>query len=47
MMNHGFVTRALNTSHFPYTGVFPDLQGAMPAILLGKRLKSTLFFTTE
>lgn len=34
MMNHGFVTRTLNTSHFPYTGVFPDLQGAMPAALL-------------
>jgi hypothetical protein len=34
MMNHGFVTRALNTSHFPYTGVFPDLQGAMPAVLI-------------
>jgi hypothetical protein len=34
MMNHGFVTRALSTSHFPYTGAFPDLQGAMPAVLL-------------
>lgn len=34
MMNHGFVTRTLNTSHFPYTGVFPDLQGAMPSVLL-------------
>ncbi|MCL2319435.1 MAG: glycoside hydrolase family 95 protein [Treponema sp.] len=34
MLNHGFVTRALNTSHFPYTSIFPDLQGAMPAVLL-------------
>jgi len=33
-MNHGFVTRALHTNHFPYRGHFPDLQGAMPAILL-------------
>jgi len=34
LLNHGFVTSTLNTSHFPYTGYFPDLQGAMPAILL-------------
>lgn len=34
MMNHGFVTRALQTRHFPYRMQFPDLQGAMPAILL-------------
>jgi alpha-L-fucosidase 2 len=34
LMNHGFVTRALHTNHFPYRGHFPDLQGAMPAILL-------------
>ncbi len=34
MLNHGFVTRALNTSHFPYTSVFPDLQGAVPAVLV-------------
>lgn len=31
---HGFVRRSLSTSHFPYRGQFPDLQGAMPAILL-------------
>jgi hypothetical protein len=34
LMNHGFVTRALHTNHFPYRWHFPDLQGAMPAILL-------------
>mgnify|MGYP003376702277 FL=1 len=34
LMNHGFVTRALSTRHFPYYAPFPDLQGAMPAILL-------------
>ena len=31
---HGFVRRTLQTSHFPYRGVFPDLQGAMPALLI-------------
>ena len=31
---HGFVRRNLSTAHFPYRGQFPDLQGAMPAILL-------------
>jgi hypothetical protein len=34
LINHGFVTRALQTRHFPHRGQFPDLQGAMPAILL-------------
>ncbi len=34
LMNHGFVTRGLQTRHFPYRMPFPDLQGAMPAILL-------------
>lgn len=34
LMAHGFVTRALSTRHFPYFAPFPDLQGAMPAILL-------------
>lgn len=34
LMAHGFVTRALSTRHFPYYAPFPDLQGAMPAILL-------------
>ena len=34
LMNHGFVTRALHTNHYPYRTHFPDLQGAMPAILL-------------
>jgi len=34
LMNHGFVTRTLQTRHYPYRGQFPDLQGAMPAILL-------------
>ncbi len=34
LMNHGFVTRTLQTRHFPYRGQFPDLQGGMPAILL-------------
>lgn len=34
LMEHGYVTRSLNTSHNPYfTRAFPDLQGAMPAIL--------------
>ena len=31
---HGFVRRTLQTSHFPYRGVFPDLQGAVPAFLV-------------
>ncbi len=31
---HGFVRRNLSTAHFPYRGQFPDLQGAMPALLL-------------
>ena len=34
MMAHGYVTRTLNTNHFPYFMHFPDLLGAMPAILL-------------
>lgn len=34
LINHGFITNALQTRHFPYRGWFPDLQGAMPAILL-------------
>lgn len=34
LINHGFVTSTLQTRHFPYRGQFPDLQGAMPAILL-------------
>ena len=34
LMNHGYVTRALQTSHNPYQHHMPDLQGAMPAILL-------------
>ena len=34
LLNHGFVRRTLQTSHFPYRGVFPDLQGAMPAFLV-------------
>lgn len=34
LVNHGFITRGLQTRHFPYRGQFPDLQGAMPAILL-------------
>lgn len=33
-MNHGYVTRALQTRHNPYQHHMPDLQGAMPAILL-------------
>ncbi len=31
---HGFVRKNLSTAHFPYRGQFPDLQGAMPALLL-------------
>ena len=31
---HGFVRRNLSTAHFPYRGQFPDLQGAMPSLLL-------------
>lgn len=34
LINHGFVTSTLQTRHFPYRGQFPDLQGAMPAILI-------------
>ena len=34
LFNHGFVRRTLQTSHFPYRGVFPDLQGAVPAFLV-------------
>ncbi len=34
LMNHGFVRRTLQTSHFPYRGVFPDLQGAVPAFVV-------------
>ena len=35
LMNHGFITRALHTYHNPYSlHDMPDLQGAMPAILL-------------
>ncbi len=34
LIGHGFVRRNLSTAHFPYRGQFPDLQGAMPAILL-------------
>lgn len=34
LMNHGFLTRALTTYHFPYWLPCPDLQGAMPAVLL-------------
>ena len=33
LFTHGFVRRTLQTSHFPYRGVFPDLQGAVPALL--------------
>ena len=34
LMNQGFVTRSLHTTHYPYRVHFPDLQGAMPAILI-------------
>ena len=34
LLEHGFVRRTLSTAHFPYRGWFPDLQGAMPALLL-------------
>ncbi len=34
LFSHGFVRRTLQTSHFPYRGVFPDLQGAVPAFLV-------------
>ena len=34
LLEHGFVRRSLSTAHFPYKGWFPDLQGAMPALLL-------------
>ena len=34
LFGHGFVRRTLQTSHFPYRGVFPDLQGAVPAFLI-------------
>jgi hypothetical protein len=34
LMNHGFVLRTLCTNHYPYKVHCPDLQGAMPAVLL-------------
>lgn len=34
LMNHGYITRALQTCHNPYQHHMPDLQGAMPALLL-------------
>jgi len=34
LMNQGFVTRSLHTTHYPYRLHFPDLQGAMPAVLI-------------
>ena len=34
LLEHGFVRRSLSTAHVPYRGQFPDLQGAMPALLL-------------
>jgi alpha-L-fucosidase 2 len=34
LLEHGYVTRALNTMHYPYRLHCPDLQGAMPAIVL-------------
>ena len=34
LLEHGFVRPSLSTAHFPYKGWFPDLQGAMPALLL-------------
>jgi hypothetical protein len=34
LLEHGFVRRSLSPAHFPYRGWFPDLQGAMPALLL-------------
>lgn len=34
LLSHGFVRRTLQTSHFPYRGVFPDLQGAVPGLLV-------------
>ncbi len=34
LLEHGYVTRALNTMHYPYRVHCPDLQGAMPAIVL-------------
>ena len=33
-MEHGYVTRTLNTVHYPYRVFCPDLLGAMPAIVL-------------
>lgn len=40
LFNHGFVRRTLQTSHFPYKGVFPDLQGAVPAFLIEMTIQS-------
>lgn len=34
LMEHGYVTRTLNTVHYPYRVFCPDLLGAMPAIIL-------------
>ena len=34
LMEHGYVTRTLNTVHYPYRVFCPDLLGAMPAMIL-------------
>lgn len=34
LMTHGFVRRTLQTNHYPYKMFFPDLLGAMAALLL-------------
>ena len=34
LMEHGYVTRTLNTVHYPYRVFCGDLLGAMPAMLL-------------
>lgn len=34
LMEHGFITRSMNTRHYPYAVCWPDLLGAMPAVLM-------------
>ncbi len=34
LMEHGYVTRTLNTVHYPYRVFCPDLLGAMPTMIL-------------
>lgn len=41
LLCHGFVRNTLSTNHFPYRGIFPDLLGAAPALLIEMSVFST------